>query len=327
MRAWLAILVATLFGVVAWSWWRPISLSGWNLSGPARREHHYALELKQGRLLVTYAVRHHDFARGWNDLRPPPGIHAGAPAGNAPDFDYSLAYALMEGRRLAWDRSIVGPGETTLAVVLPLWVAPIVLAVPLGLIASRAARRRSWRRNGCCVRCGYDLRESPARCPECGDTGVPPATGPRWPRLMAASLLPPLAFVATGVAISAGFASSREHWRRESDVGVLSLQLENIAYQGDVAAVRELLDRGALPDGSNICSSPLNMAIRKGRVDVIRLLLDRGANPRLRRADGSAAFNAANSRHRDMLLPVLAEYGLRVDPESGNEVSPPRRPK
>jgi hypothetical protein len=55
--------------------------------------------------------------------------------------------------------------------------APFWFLTPLfGGIASiplwRAIRRRRRRKMGRCVECGYDLRATPDRCPECGATAV-----------------------------------------------------------------------------------------------------------------------------------------------------------
>ena len=57
----------------------------------------------------------------------------------------------------------VGPG-------IPVWLlvaATALLPLVWGLRFLRA-RRAHRRRPGVCRRCGYDLRATPARCPECG---------------------------------------------------------------------------------------------------------------------------------------------------------------
>jgi hypothetical protein len=58
-------------------------------------------------------------------------------------------------------------------------VAIILLLLPLvGIIDTSVALRRRWRRErnaqGYCAACGYDLRGTPDRCPECGTLAPPP---------------------------------------------------------------------------------------------------------------------------------------------------------
>lgn len=53
-------------------------------------------------------------------------------------------------------------------VALPLWALFVLLAVLPACWAATRIRRRSRSVAGCCPTCGYDLRASQDRCPECG---------------------------------------------------------------------------------------------------------------------------------------------------------------
>jgi hypothetical protein len=66
------------------------------------------------------------------------------------------------------------------AVVLPYWLLTLLVGMPWIVFLARRWRSRAARRiaAGLCPACGYDLRASPDRCPECGAIVQPrsPAT-------------------------------------------------------------------------------------------------------------------------------------------------------
>jgi hypothetical protein len=60
--------------------------------------------------------------------------------------------------------------------VLPKWVPVTLFALlPIARVAITVRRRRRGIRQGRCPRCGYDLRATPDRCPECGQVPADPS--------------------------------------------------------------------------------------------------------------------------------------------------------
>jgi hypothetical protein len=51
---------------------------------------------------------------------------------------------------------------------IPFWFIVLVTGMGPALWWCGLRRRRSWARHGRCRGCGYDLRATPGRCPECG---------------------------------------------------------------------------------------------------------------------------------------------------------------
>ena len=58
---------------------------------------------------------------------------------------------------------------THVRIILPFWIPTLVFALTLSATRPMHNRRRRKRNKlGLCLKCGYDLRASKDRCPECG---------------------------------------------------------------------------------------------------------------------------------------------------------------
>lgn len=61
------------------------------------------------------------------------------------------------------------PPRCLRVIVFPHWLPPCLVLLPFGLLVRKHARRLERADNtGHCESCGYDLRATPQRCPECG---------------------------------------------------------------------------------------------------------------------------------------------------------------
>ena len=69
-----------------------------------------------------------------------------------------------------------GQQNTVRFVIVPWWVVMAAASVVPGMQSAVWLRRQRTRRRrdrNLCMRCGYDLRATPERCPECGTLVTP----------------------------------------------------------------------------------------------------------------------------------------------------------
>ena len=80
------------------------------------------------------------------------------------------------GRHVFWAGEPLKP-LTNRVLVLPYWLLAVVTSAPPAMRGIRLLRARRRLIHSVCPHGGYDLRATPARCPECG-TPCPPSPAP-----------------------------------------------------------------------------------------------------------------------------------------------------
>jgi hypothetical protein len=85
-----------------------------------------------------------------------------------------LSHAEVERNRLGFALYRIAPQEmyvpdtSAVAIAAPFWFWMLVSLIPLARFGWSRRRSVLWIETGRCARCGYDLRASSRRCPECG---------------------------------------------------------------------------------------------------------------------------------------------------------------
>lgn len=116
--------------------------------------------------------------------------HAGWNAASVERRRNRLGFAAWE---TGWSSSFSDSSDRVWAA--PAWLLVVTFAILPAAWALGAYRRRRRRRAGLCTNCGYDLRASGERCPECGSVNLPRRDGKviavEKPLAMAAVHYPP----------------------------------------------------------------------------------------------------------------------------------------
>jgi hypothetical protein len=86
-----------------------------------------------------------------------------------------IGFASLSRTIPLWDGTAVRQVPMSV-VTIPAWFVAIFAGILPALAVSAMFQRRFWWRHGVCQKCGYDLRATPERCPECGALSPQKAT-------------------------------------------------------------------------------------------------------------------------------------------------------
>ncbi len=70
---------------------------------------------------------------------------------------------------ILWRPIFLNAWPSKASLVLPFWLPTLLFGLVVWIVGTPLYRRRKRMKLGLCLKCGYDLRGSKDRCPECGE--------------------------------------------------------------------------------------------------------------------------------------------------------------
>ena len=131
----------------------------------------------RGRVHLAMVDRRHDAPSPYAGVpgAPPAGPGFGRIATLASVYNDSPQSWRALWHRPTYSRDFLGfqliagtSGGNYRVAVVPLWAGLVVALLPVAVPLVRRRIRAARRRRGRCAGCGYDVRATPGRCPECG---------------------------------------------------------------------------------------------------------------------------------------------------------------
>jgi hypothetical protein len=133
------------------------------------------LRFSSDKNMLMVESRHAGDADGWSVDR---GFRVTQGSPEIPGSPSYLGFAFVEKHSPLSPAPARAMQMRSLECVIPLWSLVLLLGILPAVWFPITLRRRRRARQGHCPACGYDLRASPDRCPECGS----PAASSRTPK-------------------------------------------------------------------------------------------------------------------------------------------------